>query len=130
QVADGEDCHMERRDKKDGTFEQVKKCAPKYRSEPVMDSYCRFTVRRWRPVDEVKASGNGLSPAWPTNVPAGDTPAMFGAKRQGSRTETLTLDFTGHGSCDVSEPVWRKYTDGQKVKVEVRSSGDVACSSL
>src|ERR1043166_6596786 len=26
QVEDGEECHMERRDKKDGTFEQVKKC--------------------------------------------------------------------------------------------------------
>jgi len=130
-VEDGEDCHMERRDKKDGTFEQVKKGTPKYRSEPVMDSFCRFTVRRWKPVDEVKTSGSGLSPAWPTNAPPGDTPATLGAKRQGKRTETLTLEFTGHGSCEVSDAVWRKYTDGQRVKVEVRaSSGDVACSSL
>jgi hypothetical protein len=131
QVEDGEDCHTERRDKKDGTFEQVKKCKPKYRSEPVMDSWCRFSARRWKAVDEVKASANGLSPAWPTDVPPGDTPATPGAKRQGKRTETLTLEFTGHGSCDVSDPVWRKYTDGQKVTVEVRaSSGEVACSSL
>jgi hypothetical protein len=131
QVEDGEDCHTERRDKKDGTFEQVKKCKPKYRSEPVMDSWCQFTARRWKQVDEVKASGKGLSPAWPANVPAGDTPATLGARRQGKRTETLTLEFTGHGTCDVSDAVWRKYTDGQKLKVEVRaSSGDVACSSL
>ena len=96
-----------------------------------MDSYCRFTVRRWKPVDEVKASGSGLSPAWPTNVPSGDTRAALGAKRQGKRTETLTLDFGQHGRCDVSDAVWRKYTDGQRIKVEVRaSSGDVACSSL
>lgn len=131
QVPDGEECHNERRDKKDGTFEQVKKCKPKTRSEPVMDSWCRFTARRWKAVDAVKASGSGMSPAWPSNVPPGDTPAQLGARRQGARTETLTLDFTGHGSCDVGDPVWRKYSDGQKLTVEVRaSSGEVVCSSL
>lgn len=129
-VEDGEDCHMERRDKKDGTFEQVKKCKTKYREEPVMDSWCSFTARRWRPVTELKATGAGLTPAWPDGAPPGDTMAALGAKRQGKRVETLTLEFTGHGTCDVSEPVWRKYADGQKVKVEVHSSGDVACSSL
>lgn len=133
QVEDGEDCHTERRDKKDGTFEQVKKCKPKMRSEPVMDTWCRFTARRWKPVDEAKASGSGLSPTWPAgNLPPGDPPATLGAKRQGKRTETLTLEFKDHGTCDdVSDAVWRKYADGQKFKVEVRaSSGDVVCSSL
>jgi hypothetical protein len=131
QVADGEECHNERRDKKDGTFEQVKKCKPKYRSEPVMDSWCRFTARRWKKVDDVKAAGQGMTPAWPTNAPAADTPAQLGARRQGQRTETLSLDFADHGSCDVSDPVWRKYSDGQKLTVEIRaSSGEVVCSSL
>jgi hypothetical protein len=130
QVPDGEDCKTERRDKKDGTFEQVKKCQPKYRSEPVMDSWCRFAMRRWKAVEEVKAGAAGLNPAWPTNVPPGDTQAILGARRQGKRTETLTLEFQGHGTCDVSDAVWRKYTDGQKLKTEVHSSGDVACSSL
>lgn len=131
QVQDGEECHNERRDKKDGTFEQVKKCKPKYRSEPVMDSWCRFTARRWKAVDEVKATGQGMTPAWPSNAPGGDAQAQIGARRQGKRTETLSLDFPGHGSCDVSDPVWRKYSDGQKLTVEVRaSSGEVVCSSL
>jgi hypothetical protein len=131
QVEDGEDCHTERRDKKDGTFEQVKKCKPRTRTEPVMDSWCRFTARRWKAVDEAKASGTGLSPAWPTNLPPADVPATLGARRQGKRTETLRLDFGGRGTCDISDAVWRKYADGQKVKVEVRaSSGDVVCSSL
>jgi hypothetical protein len=31
----------------------------------------------------------------------------------------------------VSDATWRKYPDGQKIKVQVRaSSGDVVCSSL
>jgi len=52
-------------------------------------------------------------------------------RRQGRRTETLTLEFRDHGSCDVSDAVWRKYIDGQKIKTLVRaSSGDVVCSSL
>ncbi len=131
QVEDGEDCHTERRDKKDGTFEQVKKCKPKYRSEPVMDSWCRFTARRWKQISELKTTGSGMNPAWPDGAPPGDTPAVLGAKRQGRRTEVLTLEFRDHGTCDVSDPVWRKYADGQRLKVEVRaSSGDVVCSSL
>jgi hypothetical protein len=131
QVEDGEDCHTERRDKKDGTFEQIKKCKPRYRSEPVMDSWCRFTARRWRTIDEAKASGTGLSPTWPANLPPADVPVTLGARRQGKRTETLTLDFGDRGTCDASDAVWRKYTDGQKIKALVRaSSGGVVCSSL
>lgn len=131
QVADGEECKLERRDKKDGTFEQVKKCKPKYRSESVMDRWCRFTVRRWDKVDELKLQGTGLAPAWPTGAPAADTPAALGARRSGARTETLTLELAGHGTCDVSDATWRKYADGQKLTLEVRaSSGDVVCSAL
>jgi len=131
QVQDGEECKTERRDKKDGTFEQVKKCKPKFHSEPVMDSWCRFTARRWLPATEVKEVGTGLAPVWPSNVPPGDVPATLGARRQGKRTETLTLELADHGTCDVTDPVWRKYTDGQKLNVEVRaSSGEVVCSSL
>jgi hypothetical protein len=134
QVEDGEDCHVEKRDKKDGTFEQVRKCKPKYRSEPVTDDWCRYSARRWRQVSDVRAAGAGLSPAWPALPALGDSRIALnslGSRREGKRTETLTLEFTGHGSCDVSDAVWRKYSDGQKLVIEVRaSSGDVVCGSL
>lgn len=131
QVPDGEECHTERRDKKDGTFEQVKKCSPKTKSEPIMDQWCTFSARRWRPVNTVENHGTGLSPTWPTQgLPPADAPVLLGSKRSGKRTDTNTLELKGHGTCDVSEDIWRKYTDGQKVKVEVRPSGDVACGSL
>jgi hypothetical protein len=130
-VEDGEECRTERRDNKDGTFEQVKKCTPKYRSEPVMDSWCRFSARRWKAVADLKASGSGMSPAWPNNAPPADSRATLGATRQGKRTETLILEFGQQGRCNVSDAVWRKYSDGQRIKVDVRaSSGEVACSSL
>ena len=131
QVPDGEDCTTERRDKKDGTFEQVKKCKTRYRSVPVDDDWCSFSVRRWKQVDTAKLTGAGTAMAWPAAMPAADTPQTLGAVRSGNRSETLTLDFGDRGTCEVSADVWNKYKDGQKVTVDVRaSSGDVVCSSL
>ncbi len=126
-----EDCKTERKDNKDGTFEQVKKCKPIMRDEPVDDDWCTYRVRRWKPLEPVTASGTGLTPAWPTaNLPPAQASASIGAKRQGKRTETLTLVF-GDQRCEVSDAVWKKYSDGQKVKVEVRaSSGKLVCDSL
>ena len=124
-IPDGEECHTERHDKKDGTFEQVKKCSPKYRSEPIDDDWCTFTVTSWQPVTESQAIGTGVSPAWP------DVPAPTPTRRAGARTEKLTLDFGNAGTCEVADAVWRKYSDGQKIKAEVRArSGGVVCNSL
>ncbi|HTR53721.1 MAG TPA: hypothetical protein VMJ10_23670 [Kofleriaceae bacterium] len=124
QVPDGEDCHTERHDKKDGTFEQVKKCTPKTRSEPVDDDWCTFMLHEWAKVDENVAKGTGLEPAWP------DTP-IAPPRRPGAKRETLTLDFGSAGACEVDDATWHKYADGQSVKVEVRArSSEVVCSSL
>lgn len=131
QVQDGETCRIEKVDKKDGTFEEVKKCNPKYRSEPVYDDKCRFTVRRWKQIDSVKLTGAGLAPAWPTqNVPPATAAETLGARRAGKRTETLILDF-GKQSCEVSDGVWRKYVDNTAYEVEVRArSNEIVCKSL
>ena len=131
QVPDGETCHDERKDKKDGTFEVVKKCSTKYRSEPVDDQWCSYTARKWTRVDAVTAKGAGTALACPTQVPPADTAALLGARRSGARAETRTLDFGDAGTCDVDDATWKKYSDGQKVKVEVRArSGEVVCGSL
>jgi predicted nucleic acid-binding Zn ribbon protein len=129
-VQTGEECHTEKVDKKDGTFEQVRRCRPTYRDEPVDDDWCSFRVRRWKQVNSVRAAGSGIQPVWPAQLPAADSPATLGAMRSGARKETLILDFGGD-SCDVNDATWKKYRDGQKVKVEVRArSGKVVCGSL
>jgi hypothetical protein len=129
-VQTGEECHTEKVDKKDGTFEQVRRCRPTYRDEPVDGEWCTFQVRRWKQVDAVRAAGSGLQPAWPAQLPAADVPATLGAKRAAGRKETLILQL-GADSCEVSDATWKKYSDGQKVKVEVRArSGKVVCGSL
>jgi hypothetical protein len=126
-----EDCRVEKKDKGDGTFEQVKKCKPIYRTEGIDDDWCTYTVLRWREITAIKTSGGDMNPAWPTQgLPPATAASSVGARRQGKKTETLTLRF-GAQSCDVSDAVWRKYKSGQKVKLEVRArSGDIVCSSL
>jgi hypothetical protein len=63
-------------------------------------------------------------------LPPATAASSVGARRQGKKSETLTLQF-GAQKCEVSDAVWRKYQNGQKVKLEVRArSGDIVCSSL
>ena len=131
QVADGESCHQEQIDKKDGTFERVQRCAPKYRSEPVLGDWCAYRITRWHAVDARTTSGTGVVAAWPTmDLPPPTAAAVLGARRQGPRTEVDTL-VLGTSRCDVSDSIWRKYTDGQAAKVDVRArSGAIVCDSL
>lgn len=135
-VEDGEECREEKQDKKDGTFEVVKKCKPKYRDEPVEDDWCSFRVRRWKELEAgaVRSSGAGLQPTSPPGLPPGlsssNAPAVIGARRAGAQRETLTLEF-GTQRCDVPDATWRKYKDGDKVTVQVRASnGAIVCGSL
>lgn len=132
QVPTGEeDCQVTKRDNKDGTFEQVKTCKPMFRDEPVDGDWCRYTVEKWQTVTTLEQRGEGTAVTWPTgDLPPAQAPATLGARRQGTRVQTLTL-LVGTQACEVTEAVWKKYSDGQKAKVEVRaSSGQVVCSSL
>lgn len=131
-VADGEECHNEKQDRGDGTFEVVKKCSPKYREEPVEDEWCTYRVRRWKEVDEaaVRASGAGMSPSSPAGAPPQDAPQVVGSRRARPMREKLILEL-GKQHCEVSDAVWKKHADGAKVKVQVRaSSGSIVCDTL
>jgi hypothetical protein len=137
-IPDGEECTMKKVDKKDGTFEQVKNCKPKFRSEAIEDDWCHFTVPGWKPTDSpIKLTGTGMTPKWPSGagVPPEHAEGVRGARRQGRPIENLILDLKLADkvqTCEsVAEPVWRKLADGAAVKVQVKaSSGDVECDSL
>jgi hypothetical protein len=131
-VEDGEECRDEKQDKKDGTFEVVKKCKPKFRDEPVEDEWCSFHVKRWKEMEAgaARSSGTGLDPTSPTGLPPANAAPAVGARRAGTQRQTLTLEF-GAQRCDVPEATWRKYKDGDQVIVDVRaSSGQIVCDSL
>lgn len=133
QVPDGETCKMVRRDKGDGTFEEVNQCTPRTRSEPVYDDWCDFRINRWTKVEELPKSGTGLTATF-ADVPPSKITLGLGQRRPGPRHATYTLDLhdgKNARTCDVSEGTWRKYADGQRIKAQVRaSSGNLVCSSL
>ncbi|MBX3154409.1 MAG: hypothetical protein KF773_00290 [Deltaproteobacteria bacterium] len=131
QVQDGEDCREERVDKKDGTFEKVKKCKPKYRSEPTQEKHCTFSIRKWKEDGEAKSSGTmDKKREWP-NAPAADTKASIGARREKARAEKLILEFQGGDSCVVSEDKWTKHKDGAKLTVTMKARSEaVQCDSI
>jgi hypothetical protein len=139
QVPDGEDCHTEKHDKKDGTYEQVKKCSPKTRSVPDYDDKCTYIVQAWNKVADLKTSGDGTTIAFASSdLPAVNAPSLPGTRRQGARSETLSLDFANGGSCDWStspgaaqEAEWRRIADGAALQVNLRArSDDVVCDSV
>lgn len=137
QIPDGETCTKSRVDNGDGTFRNEEKCSPKYRSEPVYDDRCSFTVDRWGTARTVR-SGGALTDArvWPpVQLVRGGT--CRGCEREGPRREVLTLDLgstteaTKTWSCDVDESRWRALKDGDVRPIRVRVIGGGAdCDSL
>lgn len=132
-VPDGEKCTMIKRDRGDGTYEEVNQCTPKTRKESVMDDRCDFRIDRWTKVDTVERKGTGVAVAWPDSPP----PAAItgpGARRAGAKSATYTLELSDgkkRQTCDVSEATWRKLADGAHIKAKARaSSGELVCSTL
>lgn len=130
-VQDGEECHTKQQDQGDGTFKEVEECKPKYREEPVMGDWCRYTVDRWKKAREEKATGASVSdkPAWPT-------PSLReGSERAGNKTETYTVKLKGPDgdaeSCEVPESRWQSMAVGSRWQAPVSVlSGSLDCSGL
>ncbi len=91
-VPDGQVCRTERSDNGDGTFTQRRKCSTKYRSEPVYDRKCNFTLNTWVNVRTAKTSGAAQTPApfWPSK--ALEKPgSCLGCEREGARSEKFEV---------------------------------------
>jgi hypothetical protein len=139
QIPDGQDCHTERVDKGDGTFTKRQECTTRYRSEPVYDDRCNYSVNRWRTVRSVKAgTQDSLVPVWPGvgNLNAnflGGSVGTLGSERLGPRSEHYELVLTNGKktwTCNVPESVWSKYQDGATADLKVRLTGGADCGSL
>lgn len=135
-VEDGEDCETKRKDKGDGTFEEVKECHPKYREEPVYADKCSYTVNKWKETSKAKAEGKALTPApsWPSTS-LSQTGECIGCQREGERKETYTVHLRdakgGDHTCDLPEATWKGMADGSGWKSTVGVlSGSVDCGAL
>jgi len=131
QVADGQDCTTRNVDHGDGTFSAVQDCQPKYRSEPVYDDKCTFTVDRWVTTQTLRTFGASVTPepTWPTS------PQATATLRVGARTETYTVhlaDASGKTTdCVYPQAQWASLADGAAVDVELGGlTGAVKCDTV
>lgn len=110
QVPDGEECSMRRVDNGDGTFSERRECRTVYRSEPVYDDRCYFTVNRWLAARMVEAEGDLRDePYWP-ETRISRTGTCIGCEREGSRQERYLVYLTeGENTytCELDRAQWQ-----------------------
>jgi RNA polymerase subunit RPABC4/transcription elongation factor Spt4 len=145
QVPDGETCSSRQVDQGDGTFRQERVCTTRYRSEPVYDDVCYYTVNRWgfsRTVEANSATSANL--AWPVtnlNSAVGNSSRcsgllpVLGCEKEGTRKETyqviITMDNGRTQTCEVPFDEWQEITVESTFTFKVRViGGGIDCSTL
>lgn len=134
QVPDGESCTSRQVDQGDGTFRSEQVCTTKYRSEPVYDYVCYYTVNRWGYSRTSRAEGDkSAAPVWPaTNVSGCLT---LGCEREGTRREHYRVTITGDNdrtyTCDLPFETWQDTALESTFTFKVRIiGGGIDCSTL
>ncbi len=136
EIPDGQTCTTRDVDRGDGTFERKQECRTRYRSEPIYDDRCRFTVDRWQVNRTAKVAGQGTVPApeWP-RVTLSRSGLSLGSEREGSRNEKYTLSLKGEDekvyTCTVPAPKWNAIEDGHKKIIPIGViTGAAECEKL
>lgn len=137
QVADGQECSTHREDRGDGTFQQVRKCQTRYRSEPVYDYRCSYTVDRWAVARTATAKGASLDeePRWPA-VQLARAGQCLGCEREGRRRETYTVELADvpqarKHACSFAQAKWAGFRVGSLWQARTRVvTGGLDCGSL
>jgi hypothetical protein len=135
QIADGETCSPVRRDQGDGTFTTEQSCTTNYRSEPVYDDKCSYTIDRWKVIRTAEAKGRFLTdePRWP-RVTLSRPGACVGCDREGQRREDYSVTFSYEGEstrCSFPEARWRAIPLGKDFKAKALVvTGLLTCSSI
>jgi hypothetical protein len=135
QVPDGETCQMVKRDQGDGTFREEQQCKTRYKSEPVYDSYCNYSVDRWTQIRKASAKGEGLKAAWPAPEVKSCATQNLGCQRLGPRSQSYSLSLKDDEGqihdCDYPEDKWRQIADASTWLINFRViDGGADCASL
>lgn len=136
-ILDGEICDTRRIDRGDGTYQEKQECRPKYRTEPVYDQYCQFTVKRWEHARSVVTSGQDRTPSWGNVALHGAGKECFGCERESSREETFYLHFKASQGkpeeyrCAVNATLWQQAEPQSAWTMEKgKLFGNAHCGSL
>jgi hypothetical protein len=137
QVQDGENCQTRKKDNGDGTYNEVRECTPRYRSEPVMSQRCDYEIAEWRTVRTLSERGASRDdpPRWPA-VALGRPGSCLGCEREGPRRASYTVRLVESGSgeeasCEMPEGAWASTSKGAVWKGKVRiMTGGIVCDEL
>lgn len=136
QIPDGEECTTRRVDNGDGTFSERQECRTRYRSEPVYDQRCYFTVDRWGYERSVTAEGSSLaeSPYWPDSN-LSRTGNCIGCEREdNNRLEEYRVvlrEGDKEYTCNLSQEEWANMPIESVWKFQIGViSGQPDCDSL
>lgn len=135
-IPDGQECSTRRTDRGDGTYSESQECRTKYRSEPVYDTRCTYTVDRWHTGRTERSSGRSLTPepSWPPLTLKAGT--CKGCEREGARHSSYVVQLVdGEASenfdCDLPEAQWKGMGVGSTWIVEVGVlTGHADCDTL
>lgn len=134
EIPDGEECSTQQIDRGDGSFVEREHCQTRYRSEPIYDYRCNYTVNRWVPNRVAQLAGASIANmAWPSPqlTKAG---SCLGCEREGPRHERYTVELGGLKkpiTCELPEAVWRAAHVGARLRLKVGAvAGDARCESL
>ncbi len=131
QVADGETCNFRNVDRGDGTFRREQVCTTNYRSEPVYDDYCNYTVDRWAQARVAEAANSGRSPTWPELRLASNEREAGRSESYFLELRTVADDDSRDYRCEVSQDLWQAADEGSKWSLEVGAvAGEPRCNSL
>lgn len=138
QVADGQTCHTEKKDRGDGSYTSQRVCQTKYRREPVYDNRCNYTVNRWRFSNKELSSGTGNSKPYDPDVSRYKSIGnILGSKRVGSRSESYTISFVYqedgkniYENCYYSQNTWSLFNIRAEHKGKVRMIGGLICGEV
>jgi ribosomal protein L40E len=127
QVADGETCTFRNVDRGDGTFRREEVCTTNYRSEPVYDTYCSYTVDRWAYARSAETAASDRSPQWATL-------RLDNNEREAGRNADYFLELRSDDNdyrCRVDEPLWTQAAEGSRWTLAVGAvAGEARCDSL
>lgn len=135
QIPDGEECSTVNVDNGDGTYRQEYSCRTRYRSEPIYDEYCDYTVDRWVFSHDEVASGRGRSPPpyWPYVSTSGC--ASLGCTREGGSRADYIVEYVEVGrrrpktlECDFEQDRWDATELGTQWSARIRViTGGLVC---
>lgn len=138
QVADGKSCTTSNVDKGDGSYSKQTTCTTKYKSVPIYDNKCYYTVNRWGYSRSITSKGDHKTDPYWSSVGRLTNSAlnMLGNERLGGRSEIYTVYLKNKKkendtwSCSINQNAWSGFQIDTSFKLKVNMFGVADCSTL